>query len=340
MNTNKFFDSQLSTSVRGMLLVLIASLFTFLPTAASQAVDAYSEIIHKGAAFGIANQPGYPGMSLEIPAGAVTDTYTINISAAGSADLSQISLSISEWTGASHFNSGKPAKITLPKSAVPYSQLGYSQDNGATWTLIPLVADSSTITADVTGTGYVVSGSNVIIYTYHFTTFGSFVNSSLVAAANAAADAAAQAAAEARRAAEKRAARVDISQSFTDSKAPTLQQFTTGEISGVTSKNLADVNKELLALPPEERSDIAVIQKVAKKYGILDSISQGGKFSSVTAKDLSDVGLIPVVNRNAITHALRSLPTSVRNDYAKITTAINQKIATLAKRAARLAARQ
>ena len=336
MNTNKFFDSQLSTSVRGMLLVLIASLFTFLPTAASQAVDAYSQIINKGAAFEISNQPGYPGMSLEIPAGAVTDTYTINISAAGSTDLSQISLSISEWTGASHFNSGKPAKITLPASAVPYSQLGYSQDNGATWTLIPLVADSSTIAADVTGTGYVVSGSNVIIYTYHFTTFGSFVNTGLVAAANAAA----QAAAEARRAAEKRAARVDISQSFTDSKAPTLQQFTTGEISGVTSKNLADVNKELLALPPAERSDIAVIQKVAKKYGILDSISQGGKFSSVTAKDLSDVGLIPVVNRNAITHALRSLPTSVRNDYAKITIAINQKIATLAKRAARLAARQ
>jgi hypothetical protein len=267
----------------------------------------------------------------------VTGAYTLNAVSAGSTDLSQISISITGWVyGTNHFNTGLPLSVTMPSSAVPYSQVGYSGDNGATWTLIPLVADSSTITDYVTGTGYVVSGSNVTIYSYHLTTFGSFVNTSLATAASEAA----QRAAEERRAAAKRAARVDISSSFTDSKAPTLEQFTSGEISGVTSKNLADINKELLALPLAERSDIAVIQKVAKKYLILDSVALGGKFTSISAKDLSDVGLIPVANRNAITHSLRSLPASVRDSYVKIAAAIKEKLAVIEKRTARLTSRQ
>ena len=336
MNANKIFGSQLSTSVRGALLVLIASLFTLVPVAPSHA-DTYTAIIPKGGAVWIHDQGGYPGMSLEIPSGAVTDTYTLNIDAAGSTDLSQISISITGWTyGTSRFISGKPAKITLPASIVPFSQLGYTEDSGATWILIPLVADSSTVTNSAYGTGYVASGSNVIIYTYHLSTFGSFINTTLAAAATAAE----KAAAEEKRSVEKQAARVSITNSFTDSKAPTLQQFTTGEITGVTAKNLADVNKELLALPAAQRTDIAVIQKVGKKYGILDSISLGGKFTSISANDLSDVGLIPVANRYAVTYALRSLPASVRSDYAKITAAINQKLEVIAKRAARIAARK
>jgi hypothetical protein len=330
MNAKKYSDSQLSTSVRGTLLILIASLFTFIPTASSHAAT-FTHTYNPGEALDLTDS----GMTFKIPVGAVTETYTVNITSVGTTDLSQVAVTITGWVyGTNHFNAGHPAMITMPKSSVPYSQLGYSEDSGATWTLIPLVTDSSTITNTTIGTGYVVSGSNVMIYTYLLSTFCSFVNSSLAAAA----DAAAQAAAEARREAAKQAARVEISNTFTDSKAPTLQQFSDGEIAGVTSKNLADVNKELLALPLAERSDLAVIQKVAKKYLILDSISLGGTFTSITAKDLSDAGLVPVANRNAITYALRSLPTSVRDSYAKITIAINEKLAVIKTRMARIAA--
>jgi hypothetical protein len=292
-------------------------------------------VIPKGGGVSLSGYSEFPGVSLVIPIGAVTETFTITISAAGTTSLSQVGIAIEGWTyGTNSFNPHYPAMITMPASAVPYSQLGYSENGGATYIAIPLVSDSSTIVDYTFGTGYVVSGSNVIIYSYHLSIFGSFVNTAAVAAA----DLAAQKAADAKREAQKQVARVDITNSFTDAKAPTLEQFSTAEISGATSKNLAEINKELLALPLSERSDLAVIQKVTKKYGILDLISMGDKFTSVSAKDLSDVGLVPAAYRTSVTYALRLLPASERNDYAKIALAIKEKIAAIEKTKARLAA--
>jgi hypothetical protein len=149
---------------------------------------------------------------------------------------------------------------------------------------------------------------------------------------------AAQKAAAAKREAEKQAARVEISKGFSESKMPTIQQFATAEISGVTKKNFPLIIEELMAMTPAERSDIKMIEKVSKKYLILDSICMGGKFPQFSAKDLSSVGLIPVKNQVAVTYALRKLPLAQRDDYAKITAAISKKLEIIQIRKDRLAA--
>jgi hypothetical protein len=148
---------------------------------------------------------------------------------------------------------------------------------------------------------------------------------------------AAQKAAEAKREAEKKAARTEITKGFSDSKAPTFQQFATAEISGVTEKNLPMISKELMAMTPADRSDIKMVEMVSKKYRILDAISQGDKFSTVTANDLSSVGLIPKNYQTTVTNSLRSLPASQRDDYTKITAAINEELAVIRIREERLA---
>jgi hypothetical protein len=148
---------------------------------------------------------------------------------------------------------------------------------------------------------------------------------------------AAQKAAEAKREAEKKAARTEITKGFSESKMPTIQQFATAEISGVTEKNLPMISKELMAMTAADRSDIKMVEKVSKKYRILDEISKGDKFSTVTANDLSSVGLIPKNYQTTVTNSLRSLPASQRDDYTKITAAINEELAVIRIREERLA---
>ena len=148
---------------------------------------------------------------------------------------------------------------------------------------------------------------------------------------------AAQRIAEAKREAEKKAARTEITKGFSESKVPTIQQFAAAEISGVTEKNLPMISKELMAMNSADRSDIKMVEKISKKYRILDAISQGDKFSTVTANDLSSVGLIPKNYQTTVTNSLRSLPASQRDDYTKITAAINEELAVIRIREERLA---
>jgi hypothetical protein len=119
---------------------------------------------------------------------------------------------------------------------------------------------------------------------------------------------------------------------------PTIQQFATAEISGVTEKNFPMISKELMAMTPADRSDIKMVEKISKKYLILDSICIGGKFAQFFAKDLSSVGLIPVRNQVAVTYALRQLPLAERDEYVKITAAISKELAIIQNRKDRLAA--
>jgi len=154
-------------------------------------------------------------------------------------------------------------------------------------------------------------------------------------------DAAAEAAkkvAEAKREAEKQAARIEICKGLSESKMPTIQQFATAEILGVTEKNLPMISKELMAMNLADRSDIKMVEKVSKKYRILDRICQGDKFSTITANDLSSVGLIPSKYRTLITYKLRKLAIDQRDDYFKITAAIDRELSVIRIREARRAA--
>jgi len=165
-----------TTFIRTIIVALVASLFSFLPTTASHAT--VFELPKAGTTTFTDTFPGGV-VSLTIPANSVisiTDSFTLTVSNAGSADLSKIEISIAGWVyGTDRFASGKPAKITMPESLVPNSQLGYSEDNGETWIVIPSVADSSTVTDSAIGTGYVDLGATIEIYTYHLSIFGSFV---------------------------------------------------------------------------------------------------------------------------------------------------------------------
>lgn len=148
----------------------------------------------------------------------------------------------------------------------------------------------------------------------------------------------AQKAAAAKREAEKQAARTEISKGFFESKMPTIQQFATAEILGVTEKNFPMITNELMAMPDADRSDIKIIEKVSRKYLILDTISFGASFSRFYAKDLSSVGIIPIENQFAITYALRQLPLGERDNYEKIVAAINAELEVIRIRDERLAA--
>jgi hypothetical protein len=149
---------------------------------------------------------------------------------------------------------------------------------------------------------------------------------------------AAQKAAEAKREAERKAARIAIAKAFTESQLPDLQLFNTADIYGVTEKNYSTFTNEILKLKQSDRGDISVLELMAKKYRILDTICKGDSFITITALDLSSVGLIPKANQTTITHALRSLPTAERDDYAKISLAISDQLAIIQKRKERLVA--
>lgn len=161
----------------------------------------------------------------------------------------------------------------------------------------------------------------------------------------AAAALAAKRALEAKREAEKQAARLEIVDCFSESITPTLIQFNTAEIYGVTKNNINNIitdvnyiiidesatallrdesatvlNQEVKIKPviKESINTIMVVEKVVKKYVILDWICQPGTFSQFYASDLSSVGLILKKYQTIITYNLRQLSIDQRDDYAKI----------------------
>jgi hypothetical protein len=85
-------------------------------------------------------------------------------------------------------------------------------------------------------------------------------------------------------------------------------------------------------------STMHIVENVVLKYSIMDSMCQPGRFSQYYAYNLSSVGLIPSKYQTLITYRLRKTPFSQRDDYYKITTAINRELAVIRIREQRLAA--
>lgn len=235
--------------------------------------------------------------------------------------------------------------ITLGQSVVGYSlNIITAPDE---YSIDPVINNGSLAFNPVTGliSGTPVTSANAISYTISginisgafsrvFTlTIGPIPNSNPDAIALAA-----QKAAEAKRAAEKQAARIEILKNYADSKMPAFALFAIADIYGVTEKNFPLISKELMAMTLADRSDMRMIERVSKKYLILDSICTGGKFSQFFAIDLSSVGLINVENQAAVTYALRELPLEERDNYEKIVAAINRELEIIRIRAERLAA--
>lgn len=85
-------------------------------------------------------------------------------------------------------------------------------------------------------------------------------------------------------------------------------------------------------------STMHVVENVVLKYSIMDSMCQPGRFSQYYAYNLSSVGLIPSKYQTLITYRLRKTPFSQRDDYFKITAAINKELSIIRNREKRLAA--
>jgi hypothetical protein len=85
-------------------------------------------------------------------------------------------------------------------------------------------------------------------------------------------------------------------------------------------------------------STMHVVENVVLKYSIMDSMCQPGTFSQYYAYNLSSVGLIPSKYQTLITYRLRKTLFSQRDDYFKITAAINKELAVIRIREKRLAA--
>jgi uncharacterized repeat protein (TIGR02543 family) len=146
-------------------------------------------------------------------------------------------------------------------------------------------------------------------------------------------------AASERREAEKQSARTEIASTLQSAKDLTVESFAKAEIRGVTEKNLAAVQAEILALPEESRADINQILKVARKFEVVGNIASN-QVMRMTANSFVEIGLIPATSKSkvALMAAIRKLPASARDTYAEIKAAIEAETARIKSRNDRLAA--
>jgi uncharacterized repeat protein (TIGR02543 family) len=146
-------------------------------------------------------------------------------------------------------------------------------------------------------------------------------------------------AASERREAEKQSARTEIASTLQSAKDLTVESFAKAEIRGVTDKNLAAVQAEILALPEESRADINQILKVARKFEVVGNIASN-QVMRMTANSFVEIGLIPATSKSkvALMAAIRKLPASARDTYAEIKAAIEAETARIKSRNDRLAA--
>jgi uncharacterized repeat protein (TIGR02543 family) len=161
---------------------------------------------------------------------------------------------------------------------------------------------------------------------------------SVKAAAAAVAKAAAEAAA-AQREAEKQSARADVTAKLQNAKDLTPEIFAKAEIPGVTTKNIAAVQAELMAMPETARTDINQILKVAHKYEVVGNIGSD-QIKTMLPNSFVEIGLIPAESKNkvALVAAIRKLPEASRDTYAEIKAAIDAEAARIKSRNDRLAA--
>ena len=144
-----------------------------------------------------------------------------------------------------------------------------------------------------------------------------------------------QKAAERQREIEKSAARNEIIDSLKASKEIDLETFNKASIVGVTSKNIEAIQREILDLPIDSRSDLTPVLKIVRKYEIVDKVASSDRIYSSM---LQEVGLIPQESEHkaALTAALRKLPASERSSYLAIKKAIDTQMTEIQTRKTRL----
>lgn len=134
-------------------------------------------------------------------------------------------------------------------------------------------------------------------------------------------------------------ARMEIANNLKDSKSLSVEAFAKADIRGITSKNIADVQVEILALPEADRTDINQVIKIAHKYEVVGIIGSDA-IKTIPVKSLVDVGLIHEASQNKmiLLAAVKKLPESARDSYAEIKKVIDAENAVIEERKNRLEA--
>jgi len=241
-------------------------------------------------------------------------------------------------------NNGGAAIQTYTATSTPGSVTGTLIQSGSGSVVVSGLTSSTAYTFRITATNS-AGTSTASNATISVTTPTSDAELAAQAAARDSAALAAKKAAEVKREAEKQSALTDIWNCLGDSNSPTIIQFNTAEIYGVTKKNydyiINDINVRIkdesaTALLTDKNSTIVVVEQVVQKYVLLDNICKGEKFQDISANDLYVNGIIPNDNKTLITYNLRQYPKDQKDSYEKISAAIKEQEALVIKRKKRL----
>ena len=145
--------------------------------------------------------------------------------------------------------------------------------------------------------------------------------------------------AAAQREAEKNSARILLLDLLKKLQKVNLETFIRAEIFGVTDRNTNEFHAEIFALPQSSFQNITEVQRVARKYEVLDMVSSD-RLISVYSTSLIEIGLIPEGSKHkaALTAAIKKLPVSDRSSYAAIKVVVDTEMAEIQARKDRLAA--
>jgi hypothetical protein len=107
---------------------------------------------------------------------------------------------------------------------------------------------------------------------------------------------------------------------FDDSDRPTIDVFLKYGISGVSERTIREINREILEIQIDQRSDLTKIKAIALKLITIDRLVNPITSSNVTAYDLAKIGLISESNKNktSILSAIKKLPKSRVDSYQKL----------------------
>lgn len=107
---------------------------------------------------------------------------------------------------------------------------------------------------------------------------------------------------------------------FNEKERPDLGIYQSYGITGVTTRTLSAVNQALLELPSSLRTDLGAIQSIARKFLIVDLLSNPDTSKSVSVSQLVSIGILSSESkiRTTILIGLKKLPESRINTYEKI----------------------
>jgi hypothetical protein len=119
----------------------------------------------------------------------------------------------------------------------------------------------------------------------------------------------------------------------------TIDFFKNAGIVGVTAKNIAEVQAEILALPAASRTDIKQVQKVVRRYEVVDLIASE-RIKTVPTSVFVETELIPASSKNkaSLVAAVRRVAVSDRDTFVEIQAIILAETARIKERKDRLAA--